>query len=161
MIVCNEKLFDDIVDIRIFSASDVVSTLPPTVPGLTSLGIVSLGQPLALVSIREDNDVDMVMDTLPTVKVTTVRANMTTSYTHEISITVDYGYEKVPELVEKAKNQDVYLIYRTTGNEYLLSYAYPETSMLTHEDSAGNNRTAQIKVQMKSLSGLIRLAVPA
>ena len=160
MTICNEINSKDIADIMVYNQSDVSAALPPSVPGLTSLKLSSLGTPLATISVREADDVDMVMDVSPNVKVTSVIQGKGMSYVHDITAVAAYFPEKAAELNERVKNSDIHLIYRYIDNTYGMSYGFPESTMLTIEDSVSSGRNATIKAQIKSLSGLIEVTMP-
>lgn len=160
MNICNEIYSKDITDIIVYNQSDVAAALSPSVPGLTSLKLSSLGTPLATISIREADDVDMVMDVSPNVKVTSIRQGKGLTYTHDITAVAAYFPQKAAELIEKAKNIDIHLIYRCIDNTYCMSYGFPESTSLTVEDNVANGRNATIKAQVNSLSPLIEVELP-
>ena len=93
-----------------------------------------------------------------TAKSSSSKATLGLLYTYDISVNVEKGYKKVPDIVKNVAHADFYVVLRRYDGLLLLCYAMPGMLSSNSVSSLSQSATeATISIKLQSLSDLIKM----
>ena len=100
---------------------------------------------------------DTPMQDVPTLKVQNARQASGNVYTHDLQAAVQLARQQVESAIEALNGKDFNVVYTRNNGAKDLSYALPNASMATIDETQSNSVTI-LKIKLQSMSALIRLA---
>ena len=79
-------------------------------------------------------------------------------YTHDLQAAVQLARQQVELAIEALNGKDFNVVYTRNNGAKDLSYALPNASMATIDETQSNNSVTTLKIKLQSMSALIRLA---
>ena len=120
---CIETFLDGVSDLYLYAPKETVLPIPFSVWLLTEMSKCQLPQtPVLHVSVIEREDI---VASSFTAKSSSSKATLGLLYTYDISVNVEKGYKKVPDIVKNVAHADFYVVLRRYDGLLLLCYAMP------------------------------------
>ena len=120
---CIETFLDGVSDLYLYAPKETVLPIPFSVGLLTEMSKCQLPQtPVLHVSVIEREDI---VASSFTAKSSSSKATLGLLYTYDISVNVEKGYKKVPDIVKNVAHADFYVVLRRYDGLLLLCYAMP------------------------------------
>ena len=120
---CIETFLDGVFDLYLYAFQETVLPIPFSVWLLTEMSKCQLPQtPVLHVSVIEREDI---VASSFTAKSSSSKATLGLLYTYDISVNVEKGYKKVPDIVKNVAHADFYVVLRRYDGLLLLCYAMP------------------------------------
>lgn len=153
---CIETFLDGVSDLYLYAPQETVLPIPFSVGLLTEMSKCQLPQtPVLHVSVIESEDI---VASSFTAKSSNSRAKLGFLYSFDISVNVEKGYKKVPEIVKNVVHGDFFVVLRRYNGSLLLCYTMPGTFASSSVSSLSQSATeATISIKLQSLSDFIKM----
>ena len=157
--LCLELRQDDIVRVDVYLASQCSMPVPAQVNSVQFINSnLFTGDPVLTLTLPLGDDTPM--QDVPTLKVQNARQASGNVYTHDLQAAVQLARQQVESAIEALNGKDFYVVYTRNNGAKDLSYALPNASMATIDETQSNNSVTTLKIKLQSMSALIRLASP-
>lgn len=153
---CKELIFDDIVRVEIYLASECNITLPPTIV-LQSLSETAnlLGTPLFVAAFTGSDAV--MLSEAPSLKVKNGLQTAGNVYSHDLSVPVMVERQQAESLVEQLLGKNFIVAYTRADGSRDLSLPLPDACSCSIDESHSTAVTTTLKAKIRSMSNLIKL----
>lgn len=153
---CLETFLDGVSDLYLYTPKETVLPIPFNVGQLTEMNKCQLPKTLALHISTIENE-DIVASSF-TAKSSSSKATLGLLYTYDISVNVEKGYKKVPDIVKNVAHADFYVVLRRYDGSLLLCYTMPGTFSSNSVSSCSQTATeATISIKAQALSDFIKM----
>jgi hypothetical protein len=157
--LCLELRQDDIVRVDVYLASQCSMPVPAQVNSVQFINSnLFTGDPVLTLTLPLGDDTPM--QDVPTLKVQNARQASGNVYTHDLQAAVQLARQQVESAIEVLNGKDFNVVYTRNNGAKDLSYALPNASMATIDETQSNNSVTTLKIKLQSMSALIRLALP-
>ena len=156
--LCQELMQLDIVKIQLIPHVGTSMSVPFQIPNIATLGGTLATAALTL-ALTDASDVDAIFSASgSTVKVTSAREQAGIIRTHALSALINRGMQQVRALESSLAGNDYHIVLTNAAGQRFFSYGLPNTTQLSLDDTMGSNAQLSLKLQLKSMSGLILLS---
>lgn len=154
---CLELRLSEIVRVSLYDAADTTVPIPANINApLIPAAYLSLpASPVLALALSPSSETEALLDATPSLKVTNALSPAGNIYTHELQLSVAQNPTSVRAAVDALVGRDFYILYTLADGSKALSYALPNTSILSIEDNITTTSLTTLKARLSSMSNVI------
>lgn len=169
--LCREIFEDDVVRVDLIPALGTALPVPFNVPGVSQMhghypnptvipaNWADFADALLTMAINNDSDVDALVKSGSTHKVTMAREMGGVMATHTAQIAILQGFQNVRDKAQQLQGIDFHILLTTYDGTQYLAYALPNSCQFAIEETAGESGSLTVKATVKSYSSLVKLTL--
>ena len=156
---CLELRLSEIVRVALYAAADTTVSIPANINAhFIPESYLSLpASPVLALALSPSSDTEAMLDATPSLKVTNALSPAGNIYTHELQLSVAQNPTTVRDAVDALVGRDFHILYSLADGSQALSYALPNTSLLSIEDNLSTTSLTTLKAHLSSMSNVIPL----
>lgn len=156
---CLELRLSEIVRVALYASADTTVPIPANINApLIPAAYLSLpASPVLALALSPSSDTEAMLDATPSLKVTNALSPAGNIYTHELQLSVAQNPTTVRDAVDALVGRDFHILYSLADGSQALSYALPNTSLLSIEDNLSTTSLTTLKAHLSSMSNVIPL----
>lgn len=154
---CLELRLSEIVRVALYAAADTNVSIPANInaDSIPAASISLPASPVIALALSPSSDTEALLDATPSLKVTNALSPAGNIYTHELQLSVAQNPTTVRTAVDDLVGRDFYILYTLADGSQSLSYALPNTSILSIEDNITTTSLTTLKARLSSMSNVI------
>lgn len=156
---CLELRLSEIVRVALYASADTTVPIPANINApFIPVAYLSLpASPVIALALSPSSDTEAMLDATPSLKVTNALSPAGNIYTHELQLSVAQNPTTVRAAVDALVGRDFHILYTLADGSQALSYALPNTSLLSIEDNLSTTSLTTLKAHLSSMSNVIPL----
>ena len=156
---CLELRLSEIVRVALYTAADTTVSIPANInaPFIPAAYLSLPASPVIALALSPSSDTEAMLDATPSLKVTNALSPAGNIYTHELQLSVAQNPTTVRDAVDALVGRDFHILYSLADGSQALSYALPNTSLLSIEDNLSTTSLTTLKAHLSSMSNVIPL----
>ena len=156
---CLELRLSEIVRVALYAAADTTVPIPANInaPFIPAAYLSLPASPVLALALSPSSDTEAMLDATPSLKVTNALSPAGNIYTHELQLSVAQNPTTVRDAVDALVGRDFHILYSLADGSQALSYALPNTSLLSIEDNLSTTSLTTLKAHLSSMSNVIPL----
>ena len=155
--ICQELMMADVIKIQLIPQTGTSMSVPFQIPNIATMG-GTLASAIITLALTEDDGTDATFNQQgSSIKVSEQREQAGIIRTHALQAQIKKGFKTIRAKEAALQGKDLHAVFTTAGGQRYMSYGLPNTTQFSLDETMGQNGTLTLKLQLKSMSGLILL----